>query len=352
MSEKALIKDTTKKDNFITFSSFVCAIMIVGLHSFNAGALRLNSVTRFIEAVISHGMFTGAVPLFLFTSGYLFYRNVNCVKDCLAKQKKRVISVVMPFFAWSTFYYAVYAIGNKVIGVSMFNPVDVSLLGMFKGILFYEYCFPLWFLWQLIIFVIISPLIFWILSKKNLSVVVWVILIVMGFLDFNFEPTIWGRSRMLFYVNYFAYYFTGCLMAKNNGIFDRIKAFINRVSLYLLSLSYIFFSVIGGMVYEGYIASFNNRCIVPFVAIAMWALLYKICSTKKNIKVPEKVSTIIVYAIHPIVGMVLGRVLSILQMPPIIGYFVGFIICAFISCLASVLMRYIKPVYWVFSGNR
>lgn len=340
------------KDNFITVSSFICSMMIVGLHSYNTGSLPVYSVTTFVEAILSHGLFTGAVPIFLFTSGFLFYRNINCVKDCFAKQKKRVISVVMPFFAWSTFYYAFYAIGNKLLGITMTNPVDISILGIIKGILCYKYCFPLWFMWQLILYVLISPLIYWIISKKKLSIVLWVLFAVAGICGIETVGPDIFEGRLNFAINYFAYYFTGCLMAKNTQVFDRIKEIIEKIPTIILALAYILFGVLGGIVFEEYIQTFNKRCIVPLIAISLWALLYKICQTHKNIKVPEKVSTMIVYAIHPFIGMIVGTILGLLQLPDIVYYFVGFAIIALVSCIASLIMRLIKPVYWVFSGNR
>lgn len=352
MSKKIMKNNLGNKDNFITFASFVCAIMIVGLHSYNSESLPLNSGTRFVEAVFSHGLFTGAVPIFLFISAYLFYRNVNNIKDCFVKQKKRVVSVVMPFFAWSTFYYLVFALGNKVAGISMVEGVDVSFLGVVKGILFYEYCFPLWFLWQLMVYILISPIVFLLLSKRNISIVVLSCLAVLGLLGMKLEADIWGSTRMLININYFAYYFAGCFMAKNNDIFDKIKKFILKLPLLPLILTYLAFGVLGGLVYEEYILTFNKRCIVPIVAIALWALLYKIYSLKNNIKVPEKISTMIIYAIHPFIGLVVGKVLGVLPIPLIVSYFVGFLVCVILSCVTALIMRYIKPIYWVFSGNR
>ena len=58
MADKAFENKLGDKNQFITFASFVCAIMIVGLHAFNAGGEPLGSVSRFIEAVFSHGLFT------------------------------------------------------------------------------------------------------------------------------------------------------------------------------------------------------------------------------------------------------------------------------------------------------
>lgn len=350
MSKQMPIKNN--KDKFITVCSFICSIMIVGLHAFNAGSLPLNSATTFIEAVISHGLFTGAVPVFLFTSGYLFYRNINSVKDCLAKQKKRVVSVVMPFFVWSAFYYAFYAIGNRFLGITMSNPVDISLSGIIEGIFCYKYCYHLWFMWQLILYVIISPLIYWVLSKKKLSVLIWILFAIGGICGVKPLGLNILDGRLNFAVNYFAYYFAGCLMAKNPQILDKIKETITKVPTIVLAIAYSLFGILGGVVFQEYIATFNKRCVVPLIAISLWALIYKICQNHKDIKVPEKVSTMIVYAIHPFVGMIVGTVLGMLALPNLIHYFVWFVITAILSCVTSLIIRLIKPIHWLLSGNR
>ena len=202
------------------------------------------------------------------------------------------------------------------------------------------------------VYIFISQIVFLVLSKKKLSVAVYIILAVVGFLGIKLEANIFGSSRMLFCVNYFTYYFTGGLLAQNKNVFEKAKEYVLKLPLYLLSIIYLLFSILGGMVYEGYINTFNERCIVPFVAIALWALLYKINSVKKDIKVPEKVSTIIIYAIHPFIGMVTGRLIGLLSLPTIISYLAGFVICTIICCAISLIIRYIKPIYWVFSGNR
>lgn len=90
--------------------------MIIGLHSYSIGDSDKYSVSAVIPGILSHGLFTAAVPIFMFTSGYLFYKNTESIKDCFAKQKRRIVSLVLPFFAWSTLYYMVYFVGNTVLG--------------------------------------------------------------------------------------------------------------------------------------------------------------------------------------------------------------------------------------------
>lgn len=238
-------------------------------------------------------------------------------------------------------------------GIANNTSVDVSLFGIIKGILFYEYCFPLWFMWQLILYVIIAPLIFWVISKKKFSVLVWFAIAaagICGVTTLGFDEI--GDGRANFALDYFAYYFTGCLMAVNPQVFDKIKGIINKIPISVIGLLYILFGILSGLLYQEYIKSFNKSCLVPLVAVCLWALFYKLCRKHPDIKVPQKVSTMIVYAIHTFVGTLVGFVLEMLPLPTIVNYIVWFILTAVISCVASMVIRLIKPVHWVLSGNR
>lgn len=325
-------------------------MMVVGIHAFVEAPS--GSTTAFIESVISHGLFTGAVPIFLFTSGYLFYRNVDSVNKCFEKQKKRLVSVVMPFFLWSALYYIFFATANKAFGVAMVSPVDISVAGIIEGVLSYKYCFPLWFMWQLILYIITSPLIYLILKNGKLSAFLLAVVAIAGICDVHtIGPDIF-EGRLNFAVSYFSYYFFGCIMAKKPQIFKKIKEFAVKTLVAILTTAYVAFGILGGMIYDGYIPAFNNRCLVPLIAISLWAFLYKICQKYKNIKIPENVSTMLVYTIHPFVGLLVGKLLGILPLPKIGYYFLWFLITATLSCVAVLIIRRIKPIYRLLSGNR
>lgn len=341
------------KNAFISMTAFVCAIMIVGLHAYNSADLPKNSISAIVPAIFSHGLFTGAVPIFFFNSGYLFYRNIDNVKDCFKKQKKRVISVLMPFIAWSAFYFIVYAVGNYVLGISMNNSVDISITGIIGGIFFYKYAFHLWYMFQLVLFIIIAPLICKLISNKMVSTIVLVTVALLGLLKIgSIDIEVIGLERTLFHMNFFAYYFAGCFAAKNPFVIKRAQEFVEKAPLFVLALLYAAFGIVSGLIYDEYISAFNHRCFVPFVAISLWALLYKIYSLKNNIKVPEKISTMIIYGIHPIVGMVTGMAIGMLKVPSLVYYVLWFISTTLLSCLAAYIMRFIKPIFWIFSGNR
>lgn len=351
MTNISLTNEKQVKNNFLTVLTFVCSIMIVGLHAYNAGDLPQYASSAIIQSVFSHGWFTGAVPIFFFTSGYLFYKNVNSVNDCFLKQKKRVISVLMPFVAWSVFYYVVYTTGGRVLGASM--DVGASPIEIISGVLFYKYSFHLWYMFQLFLFVIVSPLLHFVLSNKKLSVFILMIATVLGMLGLgSINIQVFDMERTLFHMNYFAYYFAGCFIAKVPNVLRKLEDYIKKAPLFALIILYMFFGTFSGFIYGEYIKTFNNRCMVPLVALSLWALLFKIYTLKSDIKAPNRISTMVIYGIHPIVGMVVRTVFGFLSLPSLVHYVLWFVLTVLLSCFAAFLMRYLKPIHWVFSGNR
>jgi fucose 4-O-acetylase-like acetyltransferase len=121
----------------------------------------------FISEVIPHI----AIPLFLFISGYLFFRHVDDFTFHVYKEKlkSRARSLILPYLLWCTIAYILQAIE----GVCPISPLafiqglwDTSLWAPAHGgataIVFTNLPvdMPLWFLRDLIVMVIFSPLVY------------------------------------------------------------------------------------------------------------------------------------------------------------------------------------------------
>ncbi len=327
--------------------------MIIGLHSYSIGDSDKYSLSAVIPGILSHGLFTAAVPIFMFTSGYLFYKNTESIKDCLAKQKRRIVSLVLPFFAWSTLYYMVYFVGNTVLGIEMANNVVTSPLGILTNIVFYRYGFHLWYMFHLITYVICAPVIFLVVCKKKLSIILLIVFTILSFLGWgSISIEIMGTTRDLFHMNFFTYYFCGCLMGKHQEILYAIKQGIKKISVSILCIMYFGFGILGGLVYDGYITTFNKRCIVPLIAISCWAFLFKLCDEKIVNKTFPNISPMIIYGSHQLIGVLLGMIIQNLNLPSLVNYFLGIILTVICCCIASRVIKFVKPIYWILSGNR
>lgn len=142
------MKQTVFSKSFLNVFPLLSALMVVGIHSYNAGVSGASPAASYLEGFLAHGLFTAAVPVFFILSGYLFFRNTESVSDVVVKQKKRARTLLIPYLAWSAFYYVFNAVANRLLGVSMTHAVDLSLAGILRGVLLYEYCFPMWYLFN------------------------------------------------------------------------------------------------------------------------------------------------------------------------------------------------------------
>lgn len=334
-------------NRFLPLSTLICSIMVVGIHSYNAGNIEKMSFTSRIEGFFAHGLFMSAVPIFFFISGYLFYRNVNEMNDIYRKIKRRLKSVVIPFLAWSTIYYLFYAIASNIFSLNV--KVDISISGIIKGIVFYEYVFPMWFMFMLIIFIMMAPLIFLILCNKRFSKGIFIITLILSIFSIEANIVIDGEMRLLFAFNYFFYYFGGALFAKYVKNLTEIIEKIDKIPFSLIIVEIFSFSLLETLIYDEIIPMMNTRMFVPFIAIGVLFLLVK-CSNK--IFLNTKISTMIIYSIHPMIGTIIVKALNVIEIPKLVAFFFFWAMNVVVSCIVSIIIQKIKPLNIVLNGNR
>ncbi len=122
--------------------------------------------SKFIECFVGF-ISRGAVPLFFIISGYLFFTSKL---DYKTKIKKRVWSLVIPFYVWN-FIAIIYNITIVQLGFAStqnfyksatITEIIISFLGLFHT---YPSDIPMWYVRNLFIVCCLSPLIIIILKK-------------------------------------------------------------------------------------------------------------------------------------------------------------------------------------------
>lgn len=352
MKDNVMLERALLPQAFLNITPSVCALMVILIHVWGSSYLQGGIVSVRMISFFAHGLCTVAVPVFFFMSGYLFYRDVEQVGQVFTKQKKRVLSTLMPFLAWSTFYWLFYAVGSKVIpGIQ--TTVDFSLRGIFEGIVFYQYCFPMWYMFQLCVFILLAPVIFYALKNRQVSMLLLIATAVVGmFLCDSIEISVAGAKRAIFQFNFFAYYFAGCMMARTPRAQGAVHRVVNRLPMAAWVAALVLFSFAESLFFDGILESFNSRCLVPLVFVAFLGTMLKLCETKKHLP-RARVSTMIIYGIHPLCGIILGRlILGRIALPNIAHYALSFVCVTALAWGAGFVMKHIKPIYAVFSGNR
>lgn len=168
----------------ITLIQYICSIIIVILHSNNLNGYNfINNGERGIKFVYNLERFISiaghlAVPTFFVISAYLFFRNFQ-ISKYFAVIKRKIKTLFIPYLIWNTIGFIFFAILthssfiNKSINKEPLSliPIDIVI-----SIINSENT-PLWYVKYLMIFFVISPIIYIILKNKIIGFVAILIMI-------------------------------------------------------------------------------------------------------------------------------------------------------------------------------
>jgi len=179
-----------KTSHRITSLRFILAVLVVFIHNnymlatvANSGENLLFNQSRFgefIQLVISGGLACGAVPLFFLFTGYLQVKKNDPYTTLI---KKRIHSLLIPYFIWIGIYLLYNTLGKvlllKIAPSLIANPDAVYSFYSWKAKDWFSYIIgysniqggnPLaggqfWFVRDLFLFVVFSPVIIFLLKK-------------------------------------------------------------------------------------------------------------------------------------------------------------------------------------------
>lgn len=159
--------------NRIHWFTFILSLLVVWVHSYNAelflGAWGGLSMAGRFQQLLGEGLGQIAVPGFFMVSAYLFYRGFS-MKDLLRKWRSRAGSVLVPYLLWNLLYYGAYVIVSRlpfltpVIGKA---PVPVTADHLCQAVVHYGYNPVFWYLYQLLLLILLSPVIYWIFKSTR-----------------------------------------------------------------------------------------------------------------------------------------------------------------------------------------
>lgn len=169
--------------------SFLLTVFIVVLHT-NMEMLTTGCVS-FIQQMMTAEVTRVAVPLFYLISGFLFYINYNgSLDDYKRKLKSRTRSLLVPYFLF-------LFIGSIVVFIIGRSYSLDKFLEIIKGGIMNSppVFYPLWFIRDLYVMVVLSPIVYWMVKKVPILLVIPVIIWALGKNPFVFPMT----EAMLFF---------------------------------------------------------------------------------------------------------------------------------------------------------
>lgn len=150
----------------ITILNTILIIMVLYIHSYYEEAVNFPTALALERLLGTHGLSHVANLLFFTISGFLFFNGIESAKQCFPKIRKRVRTLLVPYLIWNVIFVLWYVILNAIPGVGKYlnlNPTEI--FSSFKEAIIGLYWKPashqLWFIRDLMIFVALSPIIYY-----------------------------------------------------------------------------------------------------------------------------------------------------------------------------------------------
>lgn len=320
------------QSDVITYLRFVLTIGVILIHSEPSGvaingkaSVDMNSFEFYsiFRYLISDILARISVPLFFFISGFLFFHKIEVFNYKVYRNKltKRLNSLLIPYFFWNIiiviFFYIVQTFFPS------YTSGDNQLIKDYSWIKWIEIFwtpinFPLWFVRDLIIVVIFSPIIYFCLKRLNFIFVaimatLWFLNIgsmTVAFFFFSYGAY-WSISRENFierYDRFFPYSFVAYLVFAICDLFTRdyeLNMYIHKIGI--VGISALISLVAYGQKYK---KLHNNRFLanssffiyvyhtLPLVALIK--ILVKFLQPQTDI------CLIIIYLICPLITIIFG----------------------------------------------
>ena len=152
----------------------ILTVLVILVHSYNAdlfGAGELSGFPAFcrsFEYFFSVTLGQAAVPGFFLMSGYLFFRTdrpEGIGKEFfLRKLKNRIFTLVIPYLAWNLIYMLIY----RAAGRTQLTPENI-----FNGIFNFYYNPVFWYMKQLILLSVLTPVMYLLLRDRFFPVMLF-----------------------------------------------------------------------------------------------------------------------------------------------------------------------------------
>ena len=322
---------------------FLMALFVVIIHTNNVsyyGATQ-GDWLYYIVTFFSVNLCRVAVPMFFFISGILFFKSVNCVKDVLPNIKKRVRTIVIPYFWWNIFGTAMFLVIFQLPGIrSVINSTDrLSIDNVLRGVFLYKYSGRNWYLVHLMAFVLLSPL-FAIMLKRKISAVITLC----ALLTLNFSGFAYGEIRFF----HLFYYYCGAFLVTwyPNILFGvrykRITCFLALVPLLGVNCATLFISY-----------WFLDKLAVLIMMLCLWVFVDLFSGFR--VREFEK-QAFFIYCIHGIPLETIEKLIGMLGKSHIMGlvdYIAAPTVCVLsIYILYRLLVRFVPRFYSFINGGR
>ena len=293
------------------------------------------SVCDFFVIFFSRGITKVATPCFFLISGYLFYLGfegrwrweIYC-----QKLRRRVFTLLIPYIAWNLIRASLLFIGSKMNLITQpellqkLNPYDIFISSIDGS---------LWFLRDLIVVIVLSPLLFVFIKKSKL--------LGMLLLCFLHVSRLWplqnipGFSSVAICLFAIGGYFAICPKT-DIALFCRNWRYVNY-SLTITLLGFIVFCWNKYPIYPYLLSAFRIFGSFTLIDVACN------CTSMKRLYTKLEPAAFFVFAAHEglLILSFFSFMLSLSQLPDVINYFLCFILTYSLSLSLYFIVKVIFP---------
>lgn len=254
----------------ISLYGFILTVLVIWIHAAEPAAadsaMHASATEAAVRQLLGSGLGELAVPGFFCMSGYLFFRNISVQEDLktaaaafVGKLKHRIYSLLIPYLIWNIIYYAVYIAAGRA---------EPGIYELIEAAAAYRYNPVFWYLHELIIITVLTPLIY-VISRKMLTAIPCLAAVFAAAVCYDIMPVHIVNEDALFY------YMCGAVLALHYGKYETKRECMGRMGaagfiIYVLSeelcmnagsnVRVLMAGLIGGRI-SGLLALFGAVCM-------------------------------------------------------------------------------------------
>lgn len=351
-------EEQMNSDNYffrkVVLLNFIFCACVVIIHAEPPGRYGI-PMTEFQLVYIISLLCRVGVPSFYFISGMLFYKKLNSMITLRTKVKKRFKTLVIPYILWNILFYLIYLILTHIPFIEErmnMSAIAYDPLTIVRAVFLSSFS-PLWFVKNLILFTLFSPVIWIVVKNRRIGFGVLLILTIIPIVSGTpYMSPLWGLPIYLqgAYIGY--HFYSNDRNLQKDALVRYIPSKIRPMVIVGLLI------IMGGLYYPMYLDSENMILFRYFTPIIIWLLTdltlgdfidskFKICDWMK--------CTFFIYCTHYFLLNVMQKLLTRAFEPTTFAVYNIFVTTAVITMVVLILTASRcrnNRIYKVLTGGR
>jgi len=339
-------------------AKLLAILLVIAVHNRSVGKIadfELINLNYFLQESLLNGVGRVAVPFFAFASGLFFFKDYENISSWINGLKKRVRTLLIPYLLCSLLIYLSFLAKQILYGYLSQGNLSLSVSGIINDIIIHPRSIQFWFLRDLMILFLISPLVS--IFVRRFSYLSIIILFALWLFEIRVFPIVSGWY--LININTLFFFALGSFFVPRISRLERLISIETKYAFMFLVLyiGLIIFRVYldpsFDLWYEKQFTEYSLALQKIIILLGVILLIY--FSSKLNSKKVLFISgfTFFVYLLHtePIWSIV-GRLTAAIIEQQYTFYFNFVFVTLFVFVLGVILERYFPTIYELITGRR